>query len=115
MADPSTAPFVMHGAREAIAGGLAHIEQHVKGIELAVVENPGLAFDLAKTLVESTCRAVLSERSIAFSEKQRPSQTIQDGDQHLAFPAARSERGGRRPQESRTDTQRSAYRHSRRL
>jgi Abortive infection C-terminus len=68
MADVSTSPFAMHGARNAIAGGLAHIEQQVEGIELAVVENPGLAFDLAKTLVESTCRVVLSERSIPFSE-----------------------------------------------
>jgi hypothetical protein len=40
----------------------------VKGIESAVVENPSLAFDLAKTLVESTCRAVLGERSIVFSK-----------------------------------------------
>lgn len=68
MADALTAPFVMHGARDAITGGLAHIEEQVTGIERAVVENPGLAFDLAKTLVESTCRAVLAERSIAFSE-----------------------------------------------
>src|SRR5438128_2545414 len=68
MAEALTAPFVMHGARDAIAGGLAHIEEQVKGIERAVVENAGLAFDLAKTLVESTCRAVLSERLIAFSE-----------------------------------------------
>jgi hypothetical protein len=67
MADALTAPFAMHGARDAIAGGLGHIEEQVKGIERAVSENPGLAFDLAKTLVESVCRAVLSERSIAFS------------------------------------------------
>lgn len=64
---PATLAFVMHGARDAIAGGLSHIEEQVKGIELAVVENPSLAFDLAKTLVESLCRVVLSERSIAFS------------------------------------------------
>jgi hypothetical protein len=41
MADALTAPFVMHGARDAIAGGLVHLEQQVKGIELAVVENLG--------------------------------------------------------------------------
>ena len=67
MAEPAAAPFVMHGAREAMAGGLAHIEEQVKGIELAVIENPGLAFDLAKTLVESTCRAVLGERSVDYA------------------------------------------------
>jgi hypothetical protein len=68
MAEADTAPFVMHGARDAIAGGLAHIGAQVTAIERAVAENPGLAFDLAKTLVESTCRAVLGERSIPFSE-----------------------------------------------
>ena len=67
MAEALNGPFAMHGARDAIAGGLGHIEEQVKGIERAVTENPGLAFDLAKTLVESVCRAVLSERSIAFS------------------------------------------------
>lgn len=66
MAEGATTPFVMHGARDAMARGLAHIEEQVKGIEQAVVENPGLAFDLAKTLVESTCRAVLGERSVAY-------------------------------------------------
>jgi hypothetical protein len=67
MAEALNGPFAMHGARDAIAGGLGHIEEQVKGIERAVTENPGLAFDLAKTLVESVCRAVLSERSITFS------------------------------------------------
>jgi len=43
MPEALTAPFVMHGARDAMAGGLMHIAQQVKGIELAVVENPGLA------------------------------------------------------------------------
>ena len=67
MANPPTAPFVMHGAHDAIACGLVHIEEQVQGIERAVAEQPGLAFDLAKTLVESVCRAVLDERGIAYS------------------------------------------------
>jgi hypothetical protein len=67
MAEALTTSFAMHGARDAIAGGLGHIEEQVKGIERAVTENPGLAFDLAKTLVESVCRAVLNERSIPCS------------------------------------------------
>lgn len=61
-----TSDFVMHGARDAMSGGLIHIEEQVKGIERAVVENPGLAFDLAKTVVESACRTILSDRKIAF-------------------------------------------------
>lgn len=63
---PPTSDFVMHGARDAMSGGLTHIEQQVIGLELAVVENPGLAFDLAKTVVESTCRTILSDRKISF-------------------------------------------------
>jgi hypothetical protein len=56
----------MHGARAAIEGGLSHIEDQIKSIEQAVVENPGLAFDLAKTVVESACRTILSERNVSF-------------------------------------------------
>ncbi len=63
---PATSDFTMHGARAAMSAGLAHIEEQIKGIESAIVENPGLAFDLAKTLIESTCRAILTERSVAF-------------------------------------------------
>ena len=66
MAEAPVTAFVMQGAREAMAGGLAHIEAHVTGIERAIVENPGLAFDLARTLLESVCRTVLDERSIGY-------------------------------------------------
>ena len=66
MADLPTARFFMHGAREAMASGLAHIEEQVKGIEQAAIEIPGLAFDLSKTLIESICRTVLRERAVAF-------------------------------------------------
>ena len=48
MSDLPPQPFLMHGARDAMAAGLAHIEAQVKGIEQAVAENPGLAFDLAE-------------------------------------------------------------------
>jgi hypothetical protein len=85
MADALASPFVMHGARDAIAGGLVHIEQQVKSSELAVVDNPGLAFDLAKTLVESVCRAVLGERSIAFSEDDDLPKLFKRASQALPF------------------------------
>jgi hypothetical protein len=68
MADALAASLVMHGARDAIAGGMMHIEEQVKGIEQAVNENPGLAFDLAKTLIESACRTILTERGIPFDQ-----------------------------------------------
>jgi hypothetical protein len=63
---PPAGAFMMYGARAAISGGLFHMEKQVKGIEQAVVEEPGLAFDLAKTIVESTCRAILGDRGVAF-------------------------------------------------
>jgi len=62
--------FVMHGARAAMLGGVSHIEEQVKGIEQAVIENPGLAFDLAKTIVESTCRTILTDRRIAYGHDE---------------------------------------------
>jgi hypothetical protein len=68
MADAFTPPFVMHGARDSIAAGLAHIEEQVAAIEQAVVENPALAFDLARTLVESVCRTILTQRKFAYRE-----------------------------------------------
>lgn len=90
MAATGTAPFVMHGARDAIASGLAHIEQQVASIELAVAENPGLAFDLAKTLIESVCRTVLGERHIAYSEDDDLPKLFKSASQNLPFlpPAA---------------------------
>jgi hypothetical protein len=56
----------MHGARAAMVNGLLHIEAQVDAIEDAIPSKPGLAFDLARTLVESTCRTILTERGIAF-------------------------------------------------
>lgn len=61
--------FVMHGARAAVAGGLLHIEEQVKALELAVVQNTGLAFDLAKTLIESACKTVIIERGGTFDKE----------------------------------------------
>ena len=92
MAALAPQPFVMHGSRDAIAGGLAHIEEHVKGIEQAVVENPGLAFDLAKTLVESACRSVLGERSIAYAATDDLPKLFKSATQSLPFlPATASD------------------------
>lgn len=56
----------MHGAREAIAAGLSHIEEQVKAIEQAVDQNPAFAFDLAKAIVEGVCRTILTERCVSF-------------------------------------------------
>src|SRR6266849_9572605 len=62
-----TTGFAMQGARSAISAGLFHIEEHVNSLEHAVINNPGLAFDLAKTVIESACRTILRERNVDFS------------------------------------------------
>lgn len=61
--------FVMRGARAAAANGIPHIEKQIDALELAVVKNPSFAFDLAKTIVESTCKTILTERKIGFEKK----------------------------------------------
>ncbi len=92
MAELRTAPFVMHSARDAMAAGLTHIEAQVKGIEQAVVENPSLVFDLAKTLIESTCRTVLGDRSIAYADTDDLPDLFRSVSRHLPFlPSTASE------------------------
>ena len=59
--------FVMHGARAAIAGGMTHIEEQVKALELAVIQKTGLVFDLAKTLIESACKTIITERGGTYN------------------------------------------------
>lgn len=85
MADPEFPPFVMHGSREAMSRGLVHIEAQVIGIEEAVMDNPSLAFDLAKTLIESTCRAVLRERSVAYAAADDMPKLFKTAIQYLPF------------------------------
>ena len=70
MADPEAPDaFVMRGARVAAANGIPHIAEQIAALERAVVENPSLAFDLAKFIVESTCKTILTERKIGFDKK----------------------------------------------
>ena len=72
--------------------GLAHIEKQVERIEQAVVENPGLAFDLARTLIESTCRTVLEERSVAYAAADDLPQLFRSATRYLPFlPATASD------------------------
>lgn len=70
MPEPETLDmFVMRGARVAAANGIPHIAEQIAALERAVVENPSLAFDLAKFIVESTCKTILTERKIGFDKK----------------------------------------------
>jgi hypothetical protein len=91
MAEALFAPFVMYGARDSIASGLMHIEEQVNAMERAVVENPGLAFDLARTLVESVCRTILRERAITYGEDDDLPKLFKTVCQSLSFlPATAS-------------------------
>lgn len=70
MATSASQPaFVMYSARAAIAGGLLHIEEQVKALEMSVIDNTGLTFDLAKTLVESACKTIITERGNTFANE----------------------------------------------
>jgi len=85
MTQASTSPFVMYGARDAVAEGLTHIEEQVQALEQAVEENPGLAFDLAKTLLESVCRAILGERAITYGDADDLPRLFKTASSHLPF------------------------------
>ncbi len=85
MAETSTASFVMHGARDAIADGLVHIEQQVEGVEQAVVNNPGLAFDLSRTLIESTCKTILEDRAVVYKKDENLPRLFSFTTQILSF------------------------------
>lgn len=90
--------FVMHSARAAVSGGLTHIEEQVKALERAVVENTGLAFDLAKTLVESACKTIITERGHTFDKDDEIGKVFKSATQSLPFlpPAMASDAGARK-------------------
>lgn len=77
--------FVMHGARAAFDGGLTHIERHIIAIEKAVYDEPHLAFDLAKNMIESVCRTILTDRKIAFTSKDEMPKLLKATTQCLPF------------------------------
>jgi len=55
--------FAMQGVRDVISiiGSAPHLEQQVNAIERAVASTPNLAFDLARTLIETACKTVLRD------------------------------------------------------
>jgi hypothetical protein len=77
--------FVMQGAREAVGSGLEHISTQVEALERAVEENTALAFDLAKTIIESVCKTILSERNIAYANDDNMPKLIKSVQNCLPF------------------------------
>ena len=45
-----------------MAGDALHLEQQIKAIEQAVRDAPNLAFDLSRSLVETVCKTILTDR-----------------------------------------------------
>ena len=83
MMEQSQPSFTMRGARKAVSQGLNHIEAQVEAIEDAVSSNPGYAFDLAKTLVESVCRTILTERGGSWAESDDLPRLFREVGNHL--------------------------------
>jgi hypothetical protein len=90
--------FVMQGARAAAADGMLHIEEQVKALERSVGENTALAFDLARTLIESACRTIISERGGTFDKDDDLAKLLKTAALAVPFlPAAlASDAGARR-------------------
>lgn len=62
--------FAMHGARGVItlARQPEFFARQVESIEVAVINQPALAIDLAKALVETTCKTILNDHHCALEE-----------------------------------------------
>jgi hypothetical protein len=69
--DADMSIFKMYGAQEVINASTSAVLLHrqVSELENAVINNPGLAFDLSKTLIESTCKTILNDRGQPPDEK----------------------------------------------
>ncbi len=98
MADETVHPFQMLRAREAISRGLSHIEQQVVTLETAVHNEPARAFGLSRTLLESTCKRILTERQIPYSENENLPSLFKKVSQNVPFlpPTASQEIAARR-------------------
>ena len=95
--DSTETSFRMFHAREAISRGWVHIERQVTAAENAVRDEPTLVFDLARTLIESTCRTILTERQVAYSRNANLPSLFSIVRLQLSFlpPAASSEDAAR--------------------
>lgn len=62
--------FQMHGCREILgsSGKAEFLRQQVYTLERAVDENPSLAFDLAKSIIETTCKTILIDRGVVIPD-----------------------------------------------
>ncbi len=97
MTGNGTGDFVMRGARDAIAHGFVELTEHVTAIERALDENPGLAIDLARTITEMTCRRILAECNVQYSDSDNLSSLFREVRRNVRMlpPDASGEAGAR--------------------
>jgi hypothetical protein len=72
MSEDAQGDFRMDGARAILAAtpDAFHLQQQILAIEKAAVETPALAIDLAKALVETVCKTVLTDLNVPFSANE---------------------------------------------
>ena len=87
MAADQTGGFVMRSSRSVASRGLIHIGRQIEELEKAVVENPGLAFDLSKNLIEGVCKRILQDRAVQFSNDDASTEAVQRGREEHSFLA----------------------------
>ena len=90
MVDTQSPPFVMQGARHAIAMGFEQLEEQVTAIERSLHENPGLCLDLSRSIVEGACRKILTERDVPYDLDAPLSKLYQLATQNIPMLPAES-------------------------
>ncbi|GIV81894.1 MAG: hypothetical protein KatS3mg051_1248 [Anaerolineae bacterium] len=86
--------FRMHALREILPsiGGSTYLESLMAALEGAVTENPALAFDFAKSLIESVCKTILKERAATIESNWDLPRLFQATlDQLVFLPAERGD------------------------
>lgn len=84
--DPSALhAYKMTGAREVLATTAARLELQIDALEAALQSNASLVFDLAKTLIESSCKTILNDRTHAVDENWDLPRLLKETSSKLRF------------------------------
>jgi len=60
--------FPLYGAREALTQNTVFLRRQIEALESAVCRDPSMALDLCKTLIDTACKTVLSDRGVSYFE-----------------------------------------------
>ncbi|MFQ5443086.1 MAG: abortive infection family protein [Nitrospinales bacterium] len=63
--------YILQGARSVaeMAAGAIHIQAQIQAIESAVEKSPSFVFDLSKSLIDTVCKTILTDRGIKLPGK----------------------------------------------